>query len=66
MEQLELIKKYGIFILDISVVFPIEGWMYFITEDWISIHNYTYSCEQPRAMWYIFMKCMGTVNQVGT
>lgn len=51
MEQLELIKKYGIFILDISVVFPIEGWMNFITEDRISIHNYKYSCEQPRAMW---------------
>ena len=59
MEELDLIKKYGNFIPGMSVVFPIEDWMNFITEDGISIHTYKYSCEQPRAIVVILHEMHG-------
>ena len=50
MDEKELVNKYEKLIPGISVLFPEENWMQFITKDGLQLHTYRYPCKSPRSV----------------
>jgi acylglycerol lipase len=62
MAEEELIAKYSKTIPGISVMFPMENWMQFMTEDGIFLHTYRYPCSNPRGV-AVFFHGMNSYTQ---